>query len=361
MRDNLRLYHTILPLLVKFLPTERITRVRNLALMMVGLSLAMGVHLSQIAAKLPVAGRQRSLTNRLRRFVDNERVRVRPFYQPVLKTLLGSFGAAELRLIIDCTPLGFGFRLLTVAVAYRGRALPLVWSVHRGGKGHLKAHAAIELLAYVQGQLPADRRDPIWLLGDSGFMGVELLRWLRQHGWQFVIRSRGTPCVKGTATGGRWQALAELAPAPGDTRAVGWVRYTKAHAFGPLYVVIQWELGEDEPWYLLTTQPAVGRTVRRYRRRMWIEEMYGDMKGHGFDLESTHLKDPDRLSRLVLAVCWLYVAFLARGSWVVKNGYRARLAVKSRRDKSYFRLGWDWLNECLRLGQPLHWRFALYL
>ena len=36
--------------------------------------------------------------------------------------------------------------------------------------------------------------------------------------------------------------------------------------------------------------------------------MYGDMKGHGFDLEATHLDDADRISRLVLAVCSRYQA-----------------------------------------------------
>jgi hypothetical protein len=38
---------------------------------------------------------------------------------------------------------------------------------------------------------------------------------------------------------------------------------------------------------------------------MWIEEMFGDLKGHGFDLESTHLRYFLRLARLTLAVVLL--------------------------------------------------------
>lgn len=34
---------------------------------------------------------------------------------------------------------------------------------------------------------------------------------------------------------------------------------------------------------------------------MWVEELFGDLKGHGFDLEAIHLQDFGRLSRLVLA------------------------------------------------------------
>ena len=53
---------------------------------------------------------------------------------------------------------------------------------------------------------------------------------------------------------------------------------------------------------------------------------------------------------------------MALGSWVVKSGKRARVDVKSRRDKSYFRLGWDWLEDCLRLGNDcFRLRFVPYL
>lgn len=32
-----------------------------------------------------------------------------------------------------------------------------------------------------------------------------------------------------------------------------------------------------------------------------IEEMFGDLKDNGFDVEATHLRDPQRLDRLMLA------------------------------------------------------------
>jgi hypothetical protein len=51
-------------------------------------------------------------------------------------------------------------------------------------------------------------------------------------------------------------------------------------------------------------------------RRMRIEEMFGDLKKHGFDLESTMLHLVIRLSRLTLAVVLLYV-------WLVSVGVKA--------------------------------------
>jgi hypothetical protein len=125
-------------------------------------------------------------------------------------------------------------------------------------------------------------------------------------------------------------------------------------------MVLHWEEGEDERWHLATDVEATQFTIQTYKMRMWIEEMYGDMKGHGFDLKMTYMRDPDRLSRLVLGVCWVYVWLVSLGSWVVKNGVRRLVDRKDRRDKSYFRLGWSWLKHCLAQGQSLKLRFAPY-
>lgn len=55
-------------------------------------------------------------------------------------------------------------------------------------------------------------------------------------------------------------------------------------------------------------------TLRYYRRRMWCEELHGDLKNHGFDLESSMLHDSLRLSRLTLAVAILYVCGRSRSA-----------------------------------------------
>ena len=67
----------------------------------------------------------------------------------------------------------------------------------------------------------------------------------------------------------------------------------------------------DSPLLLATNLTTRQATLRAYRRRPWIEETFGDMKKHGFDLESTHLCHFLRLSRLTLAVAVLYVWLVA--------------------------------------------------
>ncbi len=125
-----------------------------------------------------------------------------------------------------------------------------------------------------------------------------------------------------------------------------------------MWLLLHWAQGEDEPWYLVSDQPEEKALFGLYKLRRWTEEMYGDLKGHGFDLESTHLQDCQRLSRLMLGVCLVYVWFVALGSLVVKRGYRHFIDCESRRDKSYFRLGWDWMDRCRRLNLPWTLRFV---
>lgn len=356
MPHNLQLYHKVLHQLCQWLPSSRITRARNLALLIVGLCLGSGIHLATVVSEWPLPGKEPSLVNRLRRFLDNQGVTVRQWYQPLLLDILAAFAGKELRLVIDSTKVGFNHRLLVIGLAYRKRTLPLAWSVHEGRRGHTSAQAQIELFEQIRWLIPAEAR--VWVMGDTEFESVPLLHWLRRRDWHFVIRQRGSTKVYSAGRG--WLRLDAFALEPGQTRVIGWVRLTEKHSAGWFWLVLHWEQGEDEPWYLVADCSDTRQLIRYYKVRMWIEEMFGDMKGHGLDLEATHLQDADRISRLFLGVCITFVWFITLGTWVVKRGWRHFIDRKDRRDKSYFRLGWDWLKRCKRLNQPLKVHFKPY-
>lgn len=357
MTNNLHLYHKTVAQLCQWLPGERITRLRNMALLLVGLTQARGIHLSQIVNSWPgLRSQLPSLVNRLGRFLRNPHVEVRRWYEPLAKVLVNQCQGRPLRLIIDCTKAGFNFRMLSISIAYKKRALPLVWSIHRGRKGHVEYKAQLELLEYLS-ELIGDGAE-VWLLGDAGFESVHLFDWLTAHNWHFVLRQPGKNQVRWR--GQPWVKLGEIPVQPGETLRIGWVELTAKHAAGPYWLTIHWATGEEEPWFLLADCTDDRKLIRLYGIRMWTEELYGDLKGHGFDLEATHLDDADRLARLVLAVCINFVWFIALGVWIVKRGWRHLLDHRSRRDKSYFRLGLDWLDRCFRLNDPVPLRFTLY-
>lgn len=356
MPHNLRLYHTVLHQLCQWLPDERITRQRNMALFITGLFFGLNIHLSHIVSEWPIWAKEVSLVNRLRRFLDNHRVDVRAWYRPVAEQIVRAFAGHQLRLIVDCTKVGTNYRLMTISLAYRKRTLPLVWSVHAGRKGHVVTSAQIALFAEVARLIP--RSAEVWVVADAGFQGVPLLRWLYKRGWHFVIRQQGR--IKVRRSGDTWRKINTFTLSAGDTRVIGWVRLTEKHNAGWFWLLLHWADGEDEPWYLVSDRAGNRSLIKHYERRMWIEEMYGDMKGHGFNLEDTRLEDADRISRLVLGVCITFVWFITLGTWVVKRGFRHLIDRNDRRDKSYFRLGLDWLKRCKRLNEPLKLHFRPY-
>jgi hypothetical protein len=220
MRANLRLYHTMIGQICKWLPEERITRVRNLALLLTGLYLSRKVHRSLIAEEWHLPGKTPSLVNLLRRFRDNPRVSVGEYYQPVAESLLSAFRGLPIRLIMDTTKHRFDARLVVVSIAYRKRALLPAWSVHRGRTGWVKVQEQIALLRQVAELIP--KGSEVWLLGDCEFQHAPLLSWLEldQAARRRLLIRHLAPAVVGPMALLRQERLARWSSRPrhGDHR-----------------------------------------------------------------------------------------------------------------------------------------------
>lgn len=356
MRNNLQLYHTILRQLGQWLPNERITRQRNLALLITGIYLSGKVHMSFIVRKWPSGSKALSLVNRLRRFLNNRHVSWQRYYEPLVSQLLLLRAGNQLQLVIDTTSIGLGYRALVVGMCFRKRTLPLAWSLHEGTRGNTPVTAQVALLAWLHQLIPVGTT--VSLTGDAAFRTGDLLHWLADHGWSYVIRQRKEVYIRDSQ--GPWYPIADIDLQPGESKIVGWVWLAKTNPFGLTWLILYWAKGEDAPWILVSDRADARWVIKTYRQRMWIEEMFADLKRHGFNLQATHLRHVQRIERLMLGVCIAYVWLVSLGSWVVKNGKRHFVDRKERRDKSYFRLGWDWLERCFCLGQPIKLIFCPY-
>ena len=83
-----------------------------------------------------------------------------------------------------------------------------------------------------------------------------------------------------------------------------------------------------------------------YRRRFRIETFFSDQKSRGFHIHKSHLSDPARLSRLLVAACLTYVWLIGLGLFTLTSGKHRLIDRTDRVDKSIFRLGLDWLKYC---------------
>jgi hypothetical protein len=170
-------------------PDERVTRIRNFSWLLSGLYKSRSVHLSKIAEKIPGTACLPRLTRRIRRLLDNPAVRVREWYEPIVRTILVRLADGEIRLIVDGSKVGFGHQLLLVAIAYRRRAIPLAWTWVKSSRGHSSVHKQKALLAYIHSLIPAESK--VLLVGDAEFGEVEVQKLLQKWHWKYVLRQKG--------------------------------------------------------------------------------------------------------------------------------------------------------------------------
>ena len=352
---NSVLYAIWKPYLEQHLPDNCRTRLENMLLLVVGMFQAGSVHLSKVARKLPIDAQKLSLTRRLRRFLDNEAVDVRSWYHPWASHLIESASSGgQLNLIIDTTKISSKFRKISVAVAYKRRALPLMWDWVPYARGHCTVNQQIALFQQLRELIPADVR--VSLVGDGEFGNPLLIEYLDFWGWDYALRQKSNTKIWMRGAEG-WQRLDELGIQRGDQWWIGHVVLTEASSY-PAHVVTIWHPNEKEPILLATNQLDPKATWRLYKRRMWIEEMFGDMKGHGFDLEASCLGTADRLSRLTMVVCILYLWLVAQGEALIRDGQTHLVDRRDRRDLSIFRLGWDYIERLLALQRPIPEHFC---
>ena len=339
------LYHTWNRRVQELRPRQRVTQVRNFVWLMVGIYQSRSVCLSRIAGKIPSSAKLLSTVRRMSRLLDNSAIQVREWYAPIARQWLEAQFSylGEIRLIVDGTKIGFGHQLLIVCLTYRKRAIPIAWTWVRHVKGHSPTRQQLALLAYVRTLLPAG--SAVFLVGDSEFGSVAVLRHLDRWHWFYVLRQKAGTGVWLNEQAG-WQTFGSYIHRPGQSI---WLKngYLTTSEIYPVNLLVHWKIGEKEPWCLATNLPDMRMAVLFYRRRMWIEEMFGDMKKHGFNLEQTMLRHFQRLSRLTLAVAILYVWLVSVGTRTIRSGLRHLVDRSERRDLCIFQIGLRFIDRCL--------------
>jgi len=339
MSNSVRVYRIIFRSVCQVLDALRVTRQRSLARMITGINSFQHVHLSKIANHLFGALQLTSKVKRLRRFFANRAVDVRTNYAPYAKKVIDAGASSEhLRLLIDTTKLPSTRQILMVAIAYRRRSIPLIRKVMRrtGATDSDTQHSLLEALA---AWLP-NGLDTI-LIGDGEFHSIDLMAWLQEKGWHFRLPD------------GTWVQPQDIDIRPGERQYLQEVYLTQGK-YGPVNLAITWDPDEDEPWYIVTDQVADYYMLLDYSRRMWIEEMSGDFKDGRIHLQKSRLWQPNRLSRLLLALCIAYTWLIHLGAYLIKRGWRHLVDRTDRRDRSLPHLACLWLQRCLNTGKSVH-------
>ena len=112
--------------------------------------------------------------------------------------------------------------------------------------------------------------------------------------------------------------------------------------------------------WLIFTLVALQKRFVFFFRLVANSTLYLDFKKHGFDLEKTRLFHFQRLSRLTLAVAFLYVWLVSVGTKTIHSGDRHIVDRKDRRDLCIFQIGLRFIERCLTNALEYNIPLCLY-
>lgn len=194
----------------------------------------------------------------------------------VQRALMTALPAASgpIVLLVDWTDLD-PYQILVAALPRDGRAIPLWWkSIYKNSGEGSMIQVEQELFNDIAMIMPTEHE--IIIVADRGFGNTRWIGDCENRGWGYVQRLACSIIVDDQDYLGN---LKELGIRPGS-RAKDWgiMSITDVNPL-PTRLVTTYAEQAKEPWYLVTNRKDIApKIVRLYQRRMWIEEMFRDLK-----------------------------------------------------------------------------------
>ena len=243
-------------------------------------------------------------------------------------------------LSLDRTNWRFGsvhFNILMLGIVHEGVAFPLLWTM-LDKRGNSNSDERMDLIERFERLFPAAQVH--CLTGDREFVGKAWCSFLLlPKAMPFRLRLRHSDRIS-SRSGKRRQrgerVFANLAV--GEQRVLSGKRWV----WGRRVYVVATRLADGE-LLILATGHRPQSALADYRFRWGIETLFAALKTRGFNLESTHFRHAERLSKLIallaLAFCWAMLT----GLWQHQQ-VPIPLKAHARRAKSLFRHGCDFLR-----------------
>lgn len=360
MSDNIKRFNAIRKALLKYYPNTPTKRqnqhLSTLAALIAGIVASKSSHLPQIAAKAPDSAKPESRAGRYSRLLQNENVTETAYFMPFVQDLVEALAQrGTLAVVFDGSTLGRGCITLMASVLYKKRALPIAWIVRQGAKGHFPTELHLALLEQVRALLPESAE--VVFLGDGEFDQADLQAALDGVGWSYVCRTAKNAQLRLEGESSD-EVFAFKEVGPGfEQQCLGLPAvYVTTGCYGPVQAVVWHGARHREPLYLLTNLELAEEACHWYGKRAQIETFFSDQKSRGFHLHKSHLADPKRLSRLMMAACLAYLWVVYLGTLAIKRDWHRLIHRTDRCDISLFQLGLrlldHFLNErwCIRVA-----------
>ena len=296
-----------------------------------------------------------SWQRRCQRWFSNDRIDVSAIYGPLILWAMQQWQKPDkiLYLALDTTMLWNSHCVVMLSCVCHGRAIPVLWTTLEHPSASVSAEVVIALLQKADQLLQGF--GTITVLADRAFPSTDLLSWFDgKPRWKFLMRLKSdTIAYRVGAPLGCEVRKMRLGKGlcRGFRDAQIWTRDSRR-----VNLVLARPIGlpTNEPWTLVTSAELRLDLVWTYGQRFCCEQLFRDQKSGIFQLESSRMRDPERLNRLLLVLSIGVLIGSLQGFAVSLSGQRPLVDSHWKRGLSFARIGLHWLqNSVIQAGRAL--------
>ena len=292
-------------------------------------------NLAKIANAIESEAEPDSVYRQIQRFLKNE-TEVAIDYLKLLNL------EGKLKILIDRTEWKFGetwVNILTLSVAYKNVAIPLLWEVVNH-KGNATAVEHVGIIKRFVKEFGVERIQRIY--ADREFGSYELLAYLIKNEIDFHIRLKTSHKSGGKSFLAMWKNVGEKVKLRGKV---------PIQVFGlEVYVsCVKYRKNGKTEYLIVASKEENKCMIEEYKVRWQIETMFGCLKKRGFNFEETHLTMPQKISKLLMLLGLGLCLAMKMGKIQVEVWRQVKMKLKKnkRYAKSLFRIGLDALQNLL--------------
>lgn len=332
---------------VHFKGELNLARVKLICLFITALCKTKTINYDKIASAFDTKADKNSSYRRIQRFMKDY-----DFPMKIVSTLIFNIlpFKGNLVLVLDRTNWKFGehnINILMLGVSYKNVAFPLMFKM-LDKRGNSDTEERIDLLRkYIQwfGKLSID-----CLLADREFVGGKWLEFLNDEKIRYHIRIRNNFTIYSYQKQEEMKAFWLF----NNLKVGEFYHYPKIVELHGQRCYLSGTKTIDRDgkmeFLIIVSFNKPQQAMEYYKQRWQIETLFRGLKSSGFNIESTHVTDLDRLEKLfsltMVAFVWCYKV----GDYLDDNVKRIIIKKHGRRAVSVFKYGLDYLSKFLFTG-----------
>lgn len=250
----------------------------------------------------------------------------------------------------------FNINIFMLGVVYKGVAFPLLFTMlPKRGNSNTK-----ERIALIDRYIKLFGKESIsCLVADREFIGQDWLKYLDDKNIKYHIRIRNNFEIfiphKNKKVKAYWLF--------NTLKLQEYKVYSKIAKIKGIYCYISGcklhRTKNKQEYLIIVSFSKPEKAQREYEKRWQIEMCFKAMKSSGFDIEKTHLKEIQRIEKLLLLVMIAFIWCYKVGIYLHEMVKAIKIKTHGRKAKSIFKHGLSFISNCF-LNTEIRVNFSIF-